>query len=141
MRFAGGVDWPEWVDSLRRTEGPGEPNGAFVRAQVELVGEVAAEPCPFAPVSNLTAVVDLRLGDMDVRPLVVGVLEKLVRPEGGGNRSGRGNNGLLSFFRRFSLKNVVVVEMVCVVVVWAYTRFPLPSDLDESESLSTGIAS
>ena len=110
----GGVDRPECVDSLRKIDGPGDPYGAFVRANVELVGDTAGEP---RVVSNLTAVADLRLGDIDLRPSPP-LFEKLVRPdEGGCNRSGNGNNGPLSFFRLLNLKKVVVVEMVCVVVV------------------------
>ncbi len=78
------------------------------------MGDTAGEP---RPVSNLTAVVDFRLGDIDIRPSAV-FLEKLVRPdEGGCNRSGNGNSGPLSFFRLLNLKNVVVVDIVCVVVV------------------------
>lgn len=119
MRAPGGVEWPECADSLRRTDGPGDPNGALVKARVECVGEMVDEPRPLGSVSNLTAVADLRPGEMDFRPLV-GVLEKLVRPEeGGGSLSGSGNKWPLFFLRLFNLKNVVVVDMVCVVVVWA----------------------
>jgi len=58
-------------------------------------------------------------------------------------RGGRGNRGPLSFFRLASLKNVVVVDTTCVVVVVAYTPWSpeLPSDLDESDIRATGRAS
>jgi hypothetical protein len=89
-------------------EGPGEPKGALVRANVECVGERPGEFWLIG-VSNLTALLDLRLGDIELRPPVL--REKLVLLDGG-NFSGRGNRGPLSFFRLFSLKNVVVVEIV-----------------------------
>lgn len=81
-----------------------------------------AESCLLGSVSNLIAVPDLLLGDMDFLDPAGsrGVCEVLVRPEAGvGNFSGNGNNGPLSFFRLFNLKKVVVVEMVWVVVVLA----------------------
>lgn len=48
----------------------------------------------------------------------------------------------MSFLRLGNLKKVVVVEIVWVVVVAAYTwgSLLLPSDLDDSDSLSTGNA-
>lgn len=95
--------------------------------------------------SNLTAVVDLLLGDIDFRPPVdsTGVWIGVVRSEVGfASFSGNGNSGPLLFFRLLSLKNVVVVEMVCVVVVLAYTWWSpeLSSDREDSDSLDTGIA-
>ena len=120
-----GVDAPERVDnvdSLRMIEGPGDPNGAFVRAVTECVGEGIGDlDSPF-PASN-RIVVDFLSGDMDFRPLIecLGVVpDVLARADAGAtNFSGSGNKGPLSFFRRFSRKNVVVVEMVWVVVVCA----------------------
>ena len=109
------------------------------------MGDAVPESAPLIPVpgSNLTPDVDFRLGDIDLLPPSNPVVEKLGLPvEVGVSFSGKGNNGPLSFFRRFSLKKVVVVEMVCVVVVLAYTFSPeLASDLDESDNLSIGMAS
>ena len=97
---------------MRSTDGPGEPNGAFVKATVELVGEAAPESPPLVPGSNRTAEVDLRLGDMDLLPPSKPVVEKLALSEVEGcSFSGSGNKGPLFFFRRPSLKNVVVEVM------------------------------
>jgi hypothetical protein len=127
--------------------GPGDPNGAFVNARVDCVGEVWGDDCSIAPLWKRTDENGRRLGEMDCLgpPISVGVREMLLRPEaGGGIRTGKGNSGPLSFFFRLgSRKNVVVVDMVCVVVVvWAYTECSpaLASDLEDSDSLEIGMA-
>lgn len=120
-----GVDVPERcdpaMDPVRTMAGPGEPNGALVKAKVDCVGEVRDDWSSIAPLWNRSVENGRRPGDIDFResPPSVGVLEMLLRPDaGGGMRTGNGNNGPLSFFlRRGSLKKVVVVEIVCVVVV------------------------
>ncbi len=66
-----GVEWPECVDqaeSCRTIVGPGDPNGALVSATAEEVGDGPAEFSLLGPVSNLTAVLDLLLGDIDFLP-------------------------------------------------------------------------
>jgi hypothetical protein len=66
-----GVEWPECVDQdefCRTIVGPGAPNGALVSATAEWVGDGPAEFCLLGPVSNLTAVVDFLLGDIDFLP-------------------------------------------------------------------------
>ena len=114
-----GVDWPECIDqfeSCRTIVGPRDPNGAFVSARVEWVGDGSVEARGLRSVSNLIVVeVDFLLGDMDFRPSddSRGIREVLVRAEAGVTIfSGNGNRGPLSFFRLLSLKNVVVVEIV-----------------------------
>ena len=118
-----GVELPEYVDQLescRTIVAPGDPRGALVNATADCVGEALAEPYLLGSVSNRTF--DLLLGDIDLLPAIdsVGVWDREGPAIAGlGNFSGRGNKGPLSFFRLLSWKNVVVVEMVCVVVVLA----------------------
>lgn len=120
-----GVDVPDRCDPatepLRTMAGPGDPNGAFVNASVDCVGEVWGDEFSVASLWKRTVENGRRLGEIDCRvaPPSVGVREMLLRPEaGGGIRTGKGKSGPLSFFFRLgSRKNVVVVDMVCVVVV------------------------
>lgn len=145
-----GVDVPDLCDPATEPflimAGPGAPNGAFVNAMVDCVGEVWGDELSIAPLWKRTDENGRRLGDIDFLgpPASVGVRERLLRPEaGGGIRTGKGNSGPLSFFFRLgSRKKVVVVDIVCVVVVWAYTEWSpaLASDLDDSESLEMGMA-
>jgi hypothetical protein len=120
-----GVDVPDRCDPvtepLRTMAGPGNPNGAFVNARLDCVGEVWADEVSVVSLWKCTVENGRRLGEIDFRgpPPSIGVRERLLRPEaGGGMRTGSGNSGPLSFFFRFgSRKNVVVVDIVCVVVV------------------------
>lgn len=120
-----GVDVPERcepaTEPVRTIAGPGEPNGAFVNASVDWVGDGWGEEFSGPSLWKRTVENGLRLGEIDFLdpPFSVGVREKLLRLEpGGGMRTGKGKSGPLSFFFRLgSRKNVVVVDMVWVVVV------------------------
>ena len=63
-----------------------------------------------------------RLGDMDDRADIrtEGEADGPADESGGGILTGSGKSGPFVFLRRGSLKNVVVVDTVCVVVVVAY---------------------
>ena len=65
---------------------------------------------------------DCRFGDIDDRAEIRtdGESEAPAEVSGGGILTGSGNKGPLFFLRRGNLKNVVVVDTVCVVVVVAY---------------------
>lgn len=120
-----GVDAPDrWdpvTEPFRMMAGPGDPNGAFVNARLDCVGDVWADEASVASLWKRTVENGRRLGEIDFRgpPASTGVRDRLLRPEaGGGMRTGNGNKGPLSFFFRFgSRKKVVVVDIVCVVVV------------------------
>jgi len=86
-----GVDAPERadiIDSLRTTDGPGEPKGALVRARMDCVGLGNGDVLLLLSGSNLIEAGGgrSRLGDIDVRPAVDarGVLEVLLRPDSTG---------------------------------------------------------
>ena len=66
--------------------------------------------------------IDCRFGDMEDRAEIrtEGETEGPADESGGGILTGSGKRDLLFFLRRGILKNVVVVDTVCVVVVVAY---------------------
>ncbi len=129
-----GVDFADrWdvIESFRKTDGPGDPKGALVSANVEWVGDGKGDGCSGSdsPRNSGTWIAltgsltwgGLLPGEVDVRPLLdnLGVLMPSTYESAGGIFTGRGNRCFLSFFRRGKWKKVVVVETVCVVVVSA----------------------
>lgn len=78
--------------------------------------------CEWTPRSAAIAFTWPRTSEIEVLPLVEarGVLAALLMFESEGESlAGSGNKGPLSFFLRGRRKNVVVVDIVCVVVVCA----------------------
>jgi len=69
--------------------------------------------------SSAAEAAEVRVGEADVLLLVDarGLVADEVEESGGGILTGRGNRGPLFFFLCGRRKNVVVVEIVCVVVV------------------------
>jgi hypothetical protein len=119
------------------------PDLASAACDGEARGEERPEPSPNAGILNAITAGESLPVDCFARlecPDAVGTARD--EPCSGGMiLGGRGNKGPC-FFRRGSRKNVVVVWIVCVVVVVAYTPCsPDPSDLEDSDSLLTGRAS
>lgn len=129
-----GVEFPDRCDvteSLRKRDAPGKPKGGLVGARLERVGDGNGDRClgsdpprrsdRCGALGGSLSGGGFLAGDTDVRRLreVLAVLFPSTFDSGGEDFSGRGNKGLLSFFRRGKRKKVVVVETVCVVVVSA----------------------
>lgn len=125
------VDCADTVESVRSIGLPGPANFNDETASAECDGDGNGDGAPYIvwPLgkgrgcgeSSGVPTAEDRMGDADVLALVDAREAVADRAEGsgGGILTGRGNRGPLFFFLCGRRKNVVVVEIVCVVVVEA----------------------